>query len=51
VEELIENRTTYEMELKYKEERESGVSKKKLVALIGTTTSEEEEDEAETKLA
>jgi len=42
VEELIGNLTTYEMELKYKEEHEGGVSKKKSIAMKGIVNNEEE---------
>ena len=52
VEELIGNLTTYEMEVKFKEERESEIPKKKSIALKGTIDSEEEgEDDGEEELA
>ena len=45
VEELIGNLTTYELEIKFKEERESGDTRKKSIALKGTTDSDGDDDD------
>ena len=45
VEELIENLTTYKLEMKFKEEREGGDTQKKSIALKGTTKSDDDNDE------
>ena len=45
VEELIENLTTYELEMKFKEEREGGDTRKKSIDLKGTTESDDDDDE------
>ena len=42
VEELIGNLTTYELEMKFKEEREGGDTRKKSIALKGTTESDDD---------
>ena len=42
VEELIRNLTTYELEIKYKEEREGDDTRKKSIALKGTTESDDD---------
>jgi len=51
MEELIGNLTTYEMEVKFRDERESGDSKKKSIALKGTVDNDGEEDKATAELA
>jgi hypothetical protein len=45
VEELIGNLTTYELEMKFKEEREEGDTRKKSIALKGTTKSDDDDDD------
>ena len=45
VEELIGNLTAYELEMKFKEEREGGDTRKKSIALKGTTKSEDDDDD------
>jgi len=51
VEELIGNLTTYELEVKFRDGRDSGDSRKKSIALKGTVDSDEEESEATAELA
>jgi len=51
VEELIGNLTTYEMEVKFRDGRDSGDSRKKSIALKGTVDSDDEESEATAELA
>jgi len=48
---LIGNLTTYEMEVKFRDECESGDSKKKSIVLKGTVDADGEEDEATAELA
>ena len=45
VEELIGNLTTYELEMKFKEKREGGDTRKKPIALKGTTESDGDDDD------
>ena len=45
VEELIGNLTAYELEMKFKEEREGGDTRKKSIALKGTTESDGDDDD------
>ena len=52
VEELIRNLTTYELEIKFKEERKSGDTRKKSIALKGTTYSDDDDgDDGAAELA
>ena len=43
--ELIGNLTTYKLEMKFKEEREGGDTRKKSIALKGTTESDDDNDD------
>ena len=45
IEELIGNLTIYELEMKFKEEREGGDTRKKSIALKGTTESDDDNDD------
>ena len=51
VEELIGNLTTYELEMKFKEEREGSDTRKKSIALKGTKESDDDDDDGAAKLA